>query len=152
MISIELIDEFRRRTNASYDEARYYLERCHGDLLEAIIAYERAEKRGYRPDNEVTHRYAYHRTSRNDFGKVVKRLIQRLLDIRIVIADKTDRAFYIPILFPLILFPFWHVFILIGIGMMIMGYRFSVREIQDGNYNLEAVISRVKEKAQARSE
>jgi len=151
MISIEMIDEFRRRTNASYDEARYYLEKYHGDMLEAIIAYERAGNRGYRPDNEVTHCHGYQRTGRSEFGQVVRRLIQRLLDIRIFIADKTDRTFCIPILFPLILVPFWHVLILIAIGMMIMGYRFSVREIQDGNYNLEDFISRIRDKAQARS-
>lgn len=45
-MNFELIDEFRRRTNASYDEAKHYLERTNGDLLEAVIAYER-EKTGY---------------------------------------------------------------------------------------------------------
>ncbi len=30
-MDIHLIDEFRRRTNASYDEARMYLERFNGD-------------------------------------------------------------------------------------------------------------------------
>ena len=41
-MDIKLIDEFRRRTNASYEEARYYLERCNGDLIEAIVAFEKS--------------------------------------------------------------------------------------------------------------
>lgn len=148
MITIEMIDEFRRRTNASYDEARFYLEKYHGDMLEAIIAYERAGNR--RPGHEIMHHCGYQRTSRSDFGQTVGRFLQKLLDIRIVVTDKTDRTFNIPVLFPLLLVPFWHVLVLIAIGMMILGYRFSVREIQDGNYNLEDIISRIREKAQAR--
>ncbi|HOK44191.1 MAG TPA: hypothetical protein PLD49_11080 [Thermoclostridium caenicola] len=148
MITIEMIDEFRRRTNASYDEARFYLEKYHGDMLEAIIAYERAGNR--RPGHEIMHHRGYQRTSRSDFGQTVGRFLQKLLDIRIVVTDKTDRTYNIPILFPLLLVPFWHVLVLIAIGMMILGYRFSVREIQDGNYNLEDIISRIREKAQAR--
>lgn len=151
MITIEMIDEFRRRTNSSYDDARYYLERYQGNLLDAIIAYERAKNRQKGHNSENMRRSGCRQGSRSDFGQSIKRLLQRLLDIRIVIADKTGRTYPVPILFPLVLVPFWHVFILIALGMMLMGYRFSIQEMQDENYNLDNIISRVREKAQARS-
>ncbi len=31
-MNIQLIDEFRRRTNASFEEAKYYIESFNGDL------------------------------------------------------------------------------------------------------------------------
>jgi hypothetical protein len=149
MITIEMIDEFRRRTNCSYDDAKYYLEKYNGDMLEAIIAFERAGNRNH------GHHYGKHgfenRRPRADFGQRILRVLQRLLDIRIVIADRTGKTFNIPILFPIILVPAWHIIVLIAIGMMLMGYRFNIREVQDENYNLDNIVSRIRERTQARS-
>ena len=74
-MNMNLIDEFRRRTNASYDQARYYLERFNWDLLEAIIAYER---------ENITYSKEYrtqHRSGR--FVNWLIRTIQRLFDIKV---------------------------------------------------------------------
>ncbi|NLW02157.1 MAG: hypothetical protein GX027_02695 [Clostridiaceae bacterium] len=149
MVTIEMVEEFRRRTNCSYDDAKYYLEKYNGDMLEAIIAFERDRNHGYQHKHGGhAHRY---RRSRVDLGQRITRIIQRLLDIRVVIADNSGRSFNIPILFPLILAPLWHVIILVSVGMMILGYRFSIREIRDDNYNLDSIISRIRERTQARS-
>jgi hypothetical protein len=32
-----------------------------------------------------------------------------------------------------------------------MGYRFNIREVQDENYNLDNIVSRIRERTQARS-
>ncbi|HOQ75787.1 MAG TPA: hypothetical protein PK369_04360 [Thermoclostridium sp.] len=153
MITIEMVEEFRRRTNCSYDDAKYYLEKYNGDMLEAIVAFERDRNRGYQHQH-AGHAYGYgyrYRRSRPDFGQRIMKIFQRLLDIRIVIADNSGRSFSIPILFPLILAPLWHVMILISVGMMILGYRFSIREMRDDNYDLNSIISRIRERTQARS-
>ena len=149
MVTIEMVEEFRRRTNCSYDDAKYYLEKCNGDLLEAIIAFERDRNRGYQ-HHHGGHAYGY-RKPRPDFGQKIMKLIQKLLDIRVVIADNSGRNFSIPILFPLILVPMWHIMVLVAVGMMVLGYRFSIREIQDNSYNLDSIISRIRERTQARS-
>ncbi|HHY64134.1 MAG TPA: hypothetical protein GX501_03715, partial [Clostridiaceae bacterium] len=84
-MNIQLIDEFRRRTNASYEEAKYYLERFNGDLLEAIVAYER-EKTGYYSRSRATgaaNRLLHH----------IMRIIQKLVDIKLIITDKDSREF-----------------------------------------------------------
>lgn len=41
MITMEMIDEFRKRTNCSYQEAKLYLERNNGNFVDAIVDFER---------------------------------------------------------------------------------------------------------------
>lgn len=143
MITIETIDEFRRRTNSSYDDARCYLERHNGELLEAIIDFEKTRNNSYSNNNGCRQ----NARPRGEFGMAIMRGLQKLLDIRIVVTDKTERTFNVPILFPILVCPLWHVMILLAIVMMIMGFKFSVREIQDDNMNIENIISRLRERA-----
>lgn len=145
MITIETIDEFRRRTNSSYDDARYFLEQHNGDLLESIIDFEKTRNNNYGNNNCGRQQGRPH----GDFGGAIKRAVQKLLDIRIVVTDKTNRTVSVPILVPIVLCPLWHVMILLGIVMMIMGFKFGVKEIQDENLNVENIISRLRDKAKA---
>ncbi|HHW23027.1 MAG TPA: hypothetical protein GXX26_09135 [Clostridiaceae bacterium] len=135
-MNFQLIDEFRRRTNATYEEAKYYLERFNGDLLEAIVAYERERTRG-----SGVH------TGANRFLYGIMRMVQKLIDIRLVITDKDFKAFPIPLLLLILLSPVWHILVLVAILMLIMGYRFSFQEIHDPNMNLENIVERIKNKA-----
>lgn len=43
-VSLEQIDLIMQRANVSYSEAKEALEACNGDMLEAIISLEKAEK------------------------------------------------------------------------------------------------------------
>jgi arginyl-tRNA synthetase len=43
-IKLEQIDELIRRTNVGYEEAKEALEKCEGDMLEAIIYLEKNNK------------------------------------------------------------------------------------------------------------
>jgi len=138
-MNIQLIDEFRRRTNASYEEAKYYLERFNGDLLEAIVAYER-EKTGYYSRSRATgaaNRLLHH----------IMRIIQKLVDIKLIITDKDSREFPVPLFVLVLLGPVWHILVIAVIIMMIMGYRFSFREIPDPNFNVENIVEKVRNKA-----
>lgn len=137
-MNIQMIDEFRRRTNASYDEARYYLERHNGDLLEAIIAFER-ERAGYQNQAHAGPRSG-------SFVKGLIRALQKLFDIKLVITDKNHNTFPVPIIIPLVLFPVWHVIFLMAVVMMIMGFRFSFQEAPDANVNVESIVNKVKDK------
>jgi translation elongation factor EF-Ts len=47
---MEQIDEMRKRTNCSYQEAKELLEKNNGDLLEAIVEFEK--KYGYKEKNK----------------------------------------------------------------------------------------------------
>lgn len=138
-MNIQLIDEFRRRTNASYEEAKYYLERFNGDLLEAIVAYER-ERTGYYSSRSRTTGVA------NRLLHQVMKVVQKLIDIKLIITDKNSREFPIPLLILILLGPVWHILLFGAIIMMVMGYRFSFREIHDPNSNVENIVEKVKNK------
>lgn len=43
-INLELVEELRKRANVSYDDAKDALEKCNGDLLEALIYLEKNKK------------------------------------------------------------------------------------------------------------
>ncbi len=161
-MNIQMIDEFRRRTNASYDEAKYYLDRCNGDLLEAIIAFEK-ERTGYQTytcrDKKNDYGKSYQDNYQNGYqsygaphsrsgnlGRGIMRVLQRLIDIKLVITDKSLRTFNIPLLVPVVLFPVWHIIIVMAIVMMIMGFRFSFQEIPDTNVNVESFVGKMKDK------
>jgi len=135
-MDIRLIDEFRRRTNASYDEARYYLEKNNGDLLEAIIDFER-EKTGYRNSR----RYG-RRPGRLLNGLI--RVLQRLVDIKLVVTDRNFKTYNIPVLFLLLLAPFWSAIIVAAIVLRIMGFRFYFRDIPDENININNIVETLK--------
>ncbi len=137
-MNIQMIDEFRRRTNASYDEARYYLERHNGDLLEAIIGYER-ERTGYQNQGNAGPRSS-------GFANKLMGFVQKLFDIKLVITDKNQKSFPVPIIVPLVLLPVGHVVLLLAIVMMILGYKFRFQEAPDGNVNVESIVNKVKDK------
>ena len=40
-ITLERVERLREKSGLSYEEARALLERCHGDLLDALIELER---------------------------------------------------------------------------------------------------------------
>lgn len=137
-MDIHLIDEFRRRTNASYDEARYYLERCNGDLLEAIVAFEK--ERTYGPRQESARPKSG--CCSNGFIKV----IQTLFDIQLVITDKNTRNFNIPMIVLLLLFPVWHIAVIMAIAMLFMGFKFNFIREQNPSVNVESVVNNIKDK------
>jgi len=43
-ITLEMIDELRKRANVSFEDARDALEKCNGDLLESLIYLEKNNK------------------------------------------------------------------------------------------------------------
>lgn len=45
-ITLEMVDQVRERTGASYEEAKAALEGANGDVVNAIIAIERDERSG----------------------------------------------------------------------------------------------------------
>ena len=43
-INLDLIDELKKRANVSYEDARDALEKCNGDIVEALIYLEKENK------------------------------------------------------------------------------------------------------------
>lgn len=141
-MNIDLIDEFRRRTNASYDEAKYYLERNNGDLLGAIIAYEK-EKTGY---GQQAPKNSNHGRGNRLLGGLI-RVVQKLIDIKLIVTDKTQRDFHIPLLILLVFGPIWHILIVLAIIMLLLGYKFRFHEISDPNVNVADFVDKIRNKS-----
>lgn len=143
-MNFQMIDEFRRRTNASYDEAKYYLERHNGDLLSAIIAFER-ERMSYQNQRPRNRDYHCRQTENGGFFKGILRVIQRLIDIKLVITDKYQKPYHIPVILPLIMFPAWPIMIIMAIAMMFMGFRFGFQEMPDSNINVTSFVDKFRD-------
>ncbi len=169
MVTIEMIDEFRRRTGASYDEAKTLLARHNGDILEAIIEYERVSSKGSysyqgsgnagwqgRSEQRGAYSYGQHQEqwkqrSGGGFGKSLMRGLQKLIDMKLVVADKSDRTFKIPFIILLLLIPVWHILIPLAIVLLFFGARYMVQEIADPNYNVESVVNKIKENVHSKN-
>ena len=142
MITIEQIDEFRKRTNSSYEDAKYYLEKNNGDVLEAIIDFERSK---------TGKSYHYNKrdccsTRNQDAGKKFSDLLQKGFDTRIFVEDKSSVLFNIPVILLLLLLPLWVVIVVMFIFFAMLGYKISVRDIKSENVNVNDFFRNVSEK------
>jgi hypothetical protein len=66
-INLEQIDELRKRTNVSYEDAKNALEQCSGDLLEALVFLEKQNK--IKPEMKSC--------EQNSFFNAIKKLIKK---------------------------------------------------------------------------
>lgn len=54
---LEMIEMLRERTHVSYEEANEALERCNGDVVEALVYLERNQKMGTEPEKKNKNGY-----------------------------------------------------------------------------------------------
>jgi len=144
MISMELIDEFRRRTHSSYEEAKFYLERNNGDLLDAIIDFERS-KTG-RTNHYQGRYHAPHDRYQQDYGHRLTSLLQKGFDTRIFVEDNKSVLFNVPVILLLFLLPFWVIIVVLFVFFMMLGYRISVRDVKSRNIDVNAIFNNISEK------
>ena len=103
MITIEQIDEFRKRTNSSYSDAKYFLEKNNGNILDAIIDFERTKAGSASNQNNRQH---------NDMGERFADFLQKGFDTRVIVEDKETVLFSVPVILLIILIPLWLVVVL----------------------------------------
>jgi len=75
-ISLELIDEMRKRTNCSYEEAKTLLEKNNGNLVDAIVEFEQKHSHGFRQN------HCHHNSN---FGEKLKELVHKGFSTRFII-------------------------------------------------------------------
>lgn len=131
MVTIEQIDEFRKRTNSSYEDARFFLERHQGDVLEAIIDFEKAKGTGN----------AQARTAKKgDFGRKIVEIIQKGFDLRMTVEDKLGKMlFTVPILVLLLLTPVWPMILIACLGLIFLGYKLGFRDIKTPSVDMKSI-------------
>jgi len=82
-INLDLIDELRKRANVSYEDARDALEKCNGDMVEALIYLEKERK--IKPENS------------NGFFEKVKNIITKGNNTNFIITKKDKIILSLPV-------------------------------------------------------
>ncbi len=136
MITIEQIDEFRKRTNSSYEDARVFLERHQGDVLDAIIDFEKT-KAAWRPPVKKPQQ-------KGDFGRWILELLQKGFDLRMTVEDKTGKLlFTVPILLLLLLTPAWPMLLISCLFLILLGFKLGFRDIKSTAVNVKEIFNTV---------
>ncbi len=138
MITIEQIDEFRKRTHSSYEDAKYYLEKSNGDILDAIIDFERSKSGKSHGHN--------HKKQQDDFGKRFAEILQKGFDTRIFVEDKNSVLFAIPLILLVLFIPLWVPAIIIAILLSMLGYKFTVRDVKSQNIDINNIFRNINDK------
>ena len=147
-ISIELIDEMRKRTNCSYQEAKELLEKHNGDLIDAIVDFER--KQGHRPKESPK------KENSNGFGQKAKNLIEKGFITRFVI-EKEENTFLnisinILILAVIITMPIFWLYPVALIVVYLMGYRIRIRKEEGKDIDINEFVDGIGSKVRSATE
>lgn len=120
-ISLEKIDELRRRTNCSYEEAKILLEKHNGDLLEAIVEFEKTHRPKYG--------HHYGKGSASGFGSKVKEWIHKGFKTKFVIEKSGETIINIPVNILIIAAVFLNWVLLAAlIVLLFFGFKLSFRK------------------------
>ncbi|NLL68400.1 MAG: hypothetical protein GX236_12035 [Clostridiaceae bacterium] len=138
MVTIEQIDEFRKRTHSSYEDAKYFLEKNNGDVLDAIIDFERTKS------NRVHSHQS--KKQRDDFGNRFADILQKGFDTKLVVEDKGSPLFAIPIILLILLLPIWVFILLFFILLTTLGYKLSIKDEKSQNVNVNSIFQNINNK------
>lgn len=152
MISLEQVEELRKRANITYDEAKKALEETNGDILEAIINLEKQNKiqppkgGGYystkydtREQNNYEKSDTKGKYKEEEISVTIKELLKKTGNFIMKAIDKGNRNHFevvkngerimtlpVTIIALLVIFMFWVVFPLMIVGLFFgFRYRFS---------------------------
>lgn len=152
MITMDKIDEFRKRTNSSYEDAKYYLERNNGDVLDAIIDFERSKTGRNRQREGYPGYHAHNRRYQQDYGRGFSSLLQKGFDTRVFVEDSKSVLFNIPVILLLLLLPLWVIVVVMFVFFIMLGYKISIRDVKSQNVDVDAFFSNISEKMKEKNQ
>lgn len=85
--NLELIEKLRERANVSYEEAKEALEKCNGDIVDALIYLEKQDKIKPPPKE----------SGAAGFWAGLKRLIKKCHATRLVISKNNENVVSLPL-------------------------------------------------------
>lgn len=132
-ITMEQIDELRRRTNCSYEEAKMLLEKHNGDLLEAIVEFER--KNSSRSNSKTCN-------STVSLGTRIKQLIHKGFRTRFIVEKSGETIINISVNLLILAAILLHWFLLIALAIsFVLGCRFRIRKEKGESIDLNKIIN-----------
>lgn len=144
IVTIEQIDEFRKRTNSSYEDAKYYLEKNDGDILDAIIEFERTKTSGKKN--------YYEKKPKEDFSSNILDTLQKTFDTKVVVEDNGSPLFSFPIIILILLIPFMAPALIVFVLFIMLGYKVSIKEDSSGNVDVKSIFRNIKDKSKDAAE
>jgi len=169
MITIEQVEELRKRVHVSYEDAKAALEEANGDILEAIIILERENKiappegggfystKNHQDHvnsndiNEESNKDKYYNNSRVSFSDLLKKffnLCKNILEkgnknnFEVLKNGNVEMTIPVTILAILVLFFFWITVPIIVLGLF-LGYRYAFSGPDLGKENINSVMDSV---------
>jgi len=146
-ISLELIDEMRKRTNCSYQEAKELLEKHNGDIIEAIIDFEKSQP----------HRSHHCPHSKNSsLGATIKKLIHKGSVTRFIIEKNEETYLNIPIiilvLVVLITMPIFWFYLVLCAALYFMGYKIRIKRSAGQTVEINEIVDDLSNKVKTAAE
>lgn len=130
MITIEMIDEFRKRTNCSYQEAKLYLERNNGSIVDAVVDFERTHSK-IKEDKKA---------ARGDF-------FAKALNTKLVIEHNTSTVLNLSVLIlgilVLLTLPVFPVYLISLLIALILGCKISIKKYTGAQVAINELIPKV---------
>lgn len=132
MITIELIDEFRNRTSSSYEDARFFLGKHNGDMLSAVLDFEKT-KSDWKPGKP--------KKGKDEVVNSIADILQKGFDLRVSLEDELDKPlFSVPILLLLLLVPAWPLVLLTLAALMFLGFRIKFKDTKSTGVNTREIL------------
>ncbi|MDI9482632.1 MAG: DUF4342 domain-containing protein [Bacillota bacterium] len=136
MITLEQVDQLRKRTNCSYEEAKVLLEKHNGNVLDAIVEFEKSKgKRSFGYDDKSWKKQS------GDFFKSIWEMIQKGFENNVVIEDRNGILINLPVnimILLIIIIP--PVTIPILLLLMVLGYKISIRKQKGEEIDLTSMM------------
>lgn len=147
-ISMEQIDEMRKRTNCSYQEAKELLEKHNGDMVEAIVEFEKKHSHGSKQTSSSD--------KNSSFGKKARELIQKGFQTRFVI-EKDENTILnlsvnIIILAVIITLPIFWIYPVLLIVIYLMGYKIRIRKEEGEEVDINQMVDGIGSKVRTATE
>lgn len=136
-ITLEKIDDLRKRANVSYKEAKEALEKSEGNMIDAIIlledenktVYDRAKNENYRRKHQerMNERHEKTKSTVDEFSDSFKKLLKNLNETRVIMYNSTrsilNVSLTVTILAAAFIFPLTVAIFIIG---LITGNKFKI--------------------------
>lgn len=134
-ISIEKIEDLKKRANISYEEAKKLLEKHNGDILEALIELEK-KNRTYTKESEET-----------DFLARIKKLFIKGNKTKFVVKRKDEIIVNIPVNFAILTVIMGFHLALVGVILIfVTGCKMTIKKPEGQEIDVDEAIVDVSEK------
>lgn len=133
VITIEMIDELKKRANISFESAKEILEKNNGDLVEALIYLEK--------NNKIKLTAA---DGKNRFLNTLKALIQKGNNTRFIISKNGGTVFNLSLTATILIGTFtFHVSAIALIIALFNGYKFKFEKNNGEDLKVNVILDKV---------